>query len=158
MSIDNEQNLVMEPEAEDTTKDKYLTFEIDKEDYGIEISNIKEIIGICAITLVPETPPYVKGIINLRGDIIPVIDVRKRFLKEPKEYDELTCIVVIEFAEYVLGLIVDNVKEVMYIDESLVAPPPSAKLNYHNQYIRNIGKTPDGVKLLLDLDRLLLEQ
>lgn len=155
MSQENEEILV---EDEDTTKDQYLTFEIDNEDYGIEIANIKEIISICPITKVPHTSNYVKGIINLRGDIIIVIDVRKRFLKSEKPYDDLTCIVVIEYLQYSLGLIVDNVKEVMFIDEKDVMPPPSAKLSHSNQFIRNIGKVNDEIKLLLDLDKFLEQE
>lgn len=153
MSIDNEQ--LVEVQEEDTTKDQYLTFEIDNEDYGVSISNIKEIISICPITLVPETPEYLEGIINLRGDIIPVIDVRKRFGKMPREYDELTCIVVIEHDQFTIGLIVDRVKEVMYIEGDNVLPPPSAKLSHYNQFVRNIGRVGDGVKLLLDLEKFL---
>ncbi len=155
MSTENVNTVIEETVEEDTTKGQYLTFVIDDEDYGIEIANIKEIISICAITQVPKTPSYLEGIINLRGDIIPVIDVRKRFLKQPKEYDDLTCIVVIEYGQYSLGLIVDSVKEVMYIDDENVLPPPSAKLNYANEFIRNVGRAADGMKLLLDLDRLL---
>ncbi len=157
MSIDNELELDVKKD-DDTTKDQYLTFEIDFEEYGIEIANIKEIISICPITLVPQTPPSVKGIINLRGDIIPVIDVRKRFGKAPKDYDALTCIVVIEFNQFVLGLIVDSVKEVMFIDEANVLPPPSAKLSFYNQFVRNIGRVNDSVKLLLDLDKFLSQE
>ena len=148
---------VLDQEVLDTIKDQYLTFEIDNEDYGIGIANIKEIISVSPITKVPHTPDYVKGIINLRGDIIAVIDVRKRFLKEEKEYDELTCIVVIEYGEFSLGLIVDNVKEVLYIYEDSVVSPPSAKLNYANQFIKNIGKVGDEIKLILDLDKLLAQ-
>ncbi len=145
------------PIEEDTTKNRYLTFEIDNEEYAIGIINVNEIITMSAITIVPETPAYVKGIINLRGEIIPVIDVRRRFMKMEKEYDELTCIVVIEYSGYVLGLIVDNVKAVDYIPEEDVAPPPNAKLNHYNQYIRNIGRVGDKVKLFLDLDKFLLQ-
>ncbi len=141
----------------DSTKDQYLTFVIEDEEYGIEITNIKEIISICAITQVPGTESYIKGIINLRGDIIPVIDVRKRFGKPPVEYNDLTCIVVIEYKEYSLGLIVDNVEEVIYIDESNVLPPPNAKLNHYNQFIRNIGRVGDSIKLFLDLDKFLVQ-
>lgn len=138
-------------------KDQYLTFIIENEEYGIEIAHIKEIISICPITLVPETPDYLEGIISLRGDIIPVIDVRKRFLIAPKEYDELTCIVVIEYSGYSLGLIVDSVKEVLYIKEENVLPPPSDKLNYYNQFIKNIGRAGERPKLLLSLDRFLIQ-
>ena len=141
--------------SEDTTKDKFLTFIIDSEEYGVEIAKIREIISICKITKVPESPSYVEGIINLRGDIVPVIDVRKRFSKPWKEYDALTCIVVIEYSSYKIGLIVDSVNEVVYIHEDNILPPPSSKINYYNQFIRNIGRVDDNVKLLLDLDRLL---
>ena len=160
MSVDNE-HLINEVLEEDTTKDKYLTFEIDKENYGVEIIYIKEIISVSAITLVPHVPSYLKGIINLRGDIIPVIDVRERFMIPVKEYDELTCIVVIENSDYILGLIVDNVKEVTFIDEERVVNTPSAKLRFRNQFIKNIGKTgepnEENVILLLDLDKVLME-
>lgn len=151
MSIESEQ--LTNQLDDDTTRDQYLTFEIDREDYGVSISDIKEIISICPITLVPQTPSYVEGIINLRGDIIPVIDVRKRFGKMPKEYDSLTCIVVLEHSQYTIGLIVDSIKEVMFINEENVLPPPSAKLNHYNQFVRNIGRVGEGVKLLLDLEK-----
>ena len=164
MSTENEQNIsetIRDYIGEDTTKDKYLTFEVNEEDYGVEIIYIKEIISVCAITRVPHMPSYVKGIINLRGDIIPVIDVRERFMIAPKEYDELTCIVVIENSGYILGLIVDNVKEVTFIDESKVANTPNVKLKYHNQFIRNIGKMgsedQEEVILLLNLEKVLME-
>ena len=141
-----------------TLKDQYLTFVIEDEEYGIEIANIKEIISVTPITLVPETPKYLEGIISLRGDIIPVIDVRKRFLKQSKEYDELTCIVVIEYSEYSVGLVVDAVKEVMYISEENILPPPSDRLNYYNQFIKNIGRVGNDMKLLLDLDKFLVQE
>ena len=153
MSIDQE--FANDLYIDDTTKDQYLTFEIGGEDYGVSISDIKEIISICPITLVPETPSYVEGIINLRGDIIPVISVRKRFNKPTKEYGSQTCIVVVEHNSFTIGLIVDSVKEVMYIDSANVLPPPSAKLSQYNQFVRNIGKVDDGVKLLLDLEKFL---
>ena len=155
MSIDQEP--VNELSVDDTTKDQYLTFEIDGEEYGVSISDIKEIISICPITLVPETPEYVEGIINLRGDIIPVIEVRKRFGKPTKEYDSQTCIVVIEHNIYTIGLIVDSVKEVIYINSENVLPPPSAKLSHLNQFVRNIGRVGDEIKLLLDLEKFLIE-
>lgn len=145
-------------EEKDTTKDLYMTFNIDNEIYGIEIASIKEIIEMVPITRVPESPDYVLGIINLRGDIVGVLDVRKRFMKEPKAYDTQTCIIVVEHKEYVLGLIVDSVNEVLTIEESKISAPPSAKLNHHNQFIRNIGQLESGVVLLLDLEKLLQQQ
>ncbi|MDR1540058.1 MAG: chemotaxis protein CheW [Clostridiales bacterium] len=154
MSSDNSTEQ-LENDVEDTTKDRYMTFNIESEKYGLEIAFVKEIIEMIPITRVPGSPEYVEGIINLRGDIIGVVDVRKRFGKQPKAYDEQTCIIVVEYQEYVLGLIVDSVNEVMTIEEERVQAPPSAKLSQLNQYIRNIGQLGDGVVLLLDLERLL---
>lgn len=143
--------------AEDTQKGKFLTFSVGREAYGIEIKFVTEIIGIQDITEVPELPSYVKGIINLRGKIIPVIDVRLRFKKEPKEYNDRTCIVVIDIKETSVGLIVDNVAEVINIDDSNIVPPPDIKTGFHSRYVRGIGKVGNEVKLLLDCDKLLNE-
>jgi purine-binding chemotaxis protein CheW len=140
---------------EDTIKDKYLTFIIDGEDYGIDIAYVIEIISVSAITKVPETAEELKGIINLRGSIIPVIDVRIKFRKEEKEYDEFTCIIVVEYNEYTVGLIVDTVHEVLTIKEDAISAPPNAKLKYQNKFIKNIGKIGDKVQLLLDIDKFL---
>jgi len=144
--------------SEDTQKGKFLTFSVGREAYGIEIKFVTEIIGIQDITEVPELPSYVKGIINLRGKIIPVIDVRLRFKKEPKEYNDRTCIVVIDIKEVSVGLIVDNVAEVINIDDSNIVPPPDIKTGFHNRYVRGIGKVGNQVKLLLDCDKLLNEE
>lgn len=144
--------------AEDTQKGKFLTFSVGKEAYGIEIKFVTEIIGIQEITEVPELPDYVKGIINLRGKIIPVIDVRLRFRKEPKDYNDRTCIVVINIKETTVGLIVDNVAEVINIDDSNIVPPPQMKTGFHNRYVRGIGKVGNEVKLLLDCDKLLNDE
>ncbi len=139
----------------DEPKDQFLTFSVANEIYGVEIDYIKEIIKVCNITKVPHNKDYMKGIINLRGDIIPVLDVRTRFLKDIKIYDELTCIIVIEFKGDTIGLIVDEVKEVMFIYEKNVTPPPSAKHDFNNRFIKNIGKTNNGVKLIIDLNNLI---
>ena len=141
--------------SEDTQKGKYLTFSVGREAYGIEIKFVTEIIGMQDITEVPELPNYVRGIINLRGKIIPVIDVRLRFKKEPKEYNDRTCIVVIDVKETYVGLIVDHVAEVINIEDSNIVPPPDMKTGFHNRYVRGIGKVGNEVKLLLDCDKLL---
>jgi len=139
----------------DTIKDMFFIFEIDGEDYGVEVTNVIEIIPMKNITKVPKMPDFIEGIINLRGDLIGILNVRKRFGKVPKEYDEQTCIVIIEYDQYKLGLIVDSVKAARPIPPQNVSPPPNAKLNNYNQFIRNIGKVDNSVKLLLDLDRFL---
>lgn len=144
-------------DEEDTQKDKYLTFWLGKETYGIDIRVVIEIIGIQPITDVPEVPPYVKGIINLRGKIIPVIDMRLRFKREFKEYNDRTCIIVIEVNEIHIGLIVDGVSEVITIEEENVVPPPDLKSS-QNKYIRGIGKSEGAVTLLLDWNRLFSEE
>ena len=152
------EEIMAESNGIDTTKDRFMTFNIDSEEYGLEISSVKEIIEMVPITRIPESPEFVEGIINLRGDIIGVLDVRKRFLKNPKPYDEQTCIIVVEHSGYNLGLIVDSVNEVMTIEEGNISAPPNAKLNHYNQYIRNIGQVENGVVLLLDLDKLLQQE
>lgn len=143
-------------EEEDTQKGKYLTFSLDTEYYGIEIKHVTEIIGIQAITEVPELPDYIKGIINLRGKIIPVMDVRLRFKKSPRAYNDRTCIIVVELLEVSVGLIVDRVSEVLDIADGDITPPPELQKG-GNRYIKGIGKVGNEVKLLLDCDKLLNE-
>jgi len=158
MSIENEAVIQQdEGSIEETTRDQYLTFEIDNEEYAVGIAYVREIIMMVPITKVPDTPDYVEGIINVRGDIAPVINVRKRFMKESKPFDDLNCIVFVVYKDYYLGLIADAVKEVVFMYEDSIVPPPSAKLSYHNQFIKSIGKTGAKVKLILDLDRFLLQ-
>ncbi len=141
---------------EDTQKDRYLTFLLGNECYGIEIRYVTEIIGIQTITEIPELPEYVKGIINLRGKIIPVVDIRIRFKKEPKEYNDRTCVIVVELRELSIGLIVDSVSEVLTIlEQDIVDPPQMSKGS--NQYINKIGKVGSAVKLLLDCERILTD-
>lgn len=144
-------------QEEDTQKGRYLTFHIAEEVYGIEIIYVTEIIGIQPITKVPELPEYIKGIINLRGKIIPVMDVRLRFQKDSISYDDRTCIIVIDIDHISIGLIVDLVSEVLSIPEEIIADPPDVKKG-KNRYIKGIGKVGSEAKLLLDCARLLSEQ
>ncbi len=139
---------------EDAQKDKFLTFSLGNEYYGIEIKQVTEIIGIQAITGVPELPEYIKGIVNLRGKIIPVMDVRLRFKKPFREYNDRTCIIVIDIQEVSIGLIVDSVSEVLSIPGDDIVPPPDVSKGA-NRYIKGIGKVGNDVKLLLDCDKLL---
>jgi len=141
---------------EDTQKDKYLTFRIASEDYGIAIANVTEIIGIQSITEIPEMADYIKGVINLRGKVIPVMDIRLRFKLPPREYDEKTCIVVVEIDGTSVGLVVDTVNEVADIPEEQVEPAPKSKRK-GGSYIQGIGKIGQEVKILLDINRILYE-
>jgi purine-binding chemotaxis protein CheW len=144
-------------EGEDTQKNRFLTFSLGKEDYGIEIKYVTEIIGIQTITAVPELPEYAKGIINLRGKIIPVMDVRLRFKKEAKQYNDRTCVVVVDIGDNPIGLIVDNVSEVLTIPEKDIVEPPKMNSCLNSSFVKKIGKTGNEVKLLLDCEKLLTE-
>ncbi|WHH60393.1 chemotaxis protein CheW [Petroclostridium sp. X23] len=147
----------MEEMEEDTQKGRFLIFSLGKESYGIEIKYVTEIIGIQAITEIPELPEYVKGIINLRGKIIPVMDIRLRFKKESREYNDRTCVIVIDIKDVSIGLIVDSVAEVLSIPEQDIVEPPQINKGFNNRYIKSIGKIGNDVKLLLDCAKLLTE-
>jgi len=142
---------------EDTQKDKYLTFHLGTEDYGIEIRFVTEIIGIQKITIIPEMPDYIKGVINLRGKIIPVMDVRMRFKLEPRAYDERTCVVVVNIHDSAVGLVVDTVSEVADIPESQIESATGLNNNKSNAFIQGIGKIGDDIKIILDVNKLLFE-
>ncbi len=140
---------------EDTQHGRFLTFTLGEEIYGIEIKYVTEIIGIQPITRVPEVPDYIKGIINLRGKIIPAIDMRLKFGREPMDYDDRTCIIVINVSEAPIGLIVDKVDEVLTIEDEQIAAPPASKAGYENRYVKGIGKAGGNVQLLLDCEKIL---
>lgn len=143
-------------DQEDTMKGRYLTFTLGNESYGIEIRYVTEIIGIQPITEVPELPDYMKGIINLRGNIIPVMDVRLRFKKQYRDYNDRTCVIVIDIHNVSMGLIVDSVSEVLTIPDTEIVSPPEVNKD-GNKYIKGIGKVGSEVKLLLDCNKLLNE-
>jgi len=138
----------------DTLGNTFLTFQLDKEVYGIEIKYVTEIIGIQTITVVPDMPEYIRGIINLRGRIVPVMDVRVRFKKNFREYNDRTCVIVVNVNELSMGLIVDNVSEVITIPEAEITAPPEMGID-RDKFIMGIGKTENDVKLLLDCEKLL---
>ncbi|MCL2610261.1 MAG: chemotaxis protein CheW [Defluviitaleaceae bacterium] len=142
----------------DTIKNKFLLFKIGEEEFGVEISLVREIINMGNITVVPHTPHYLKGIMNLRGEIVPILEIRSRFMMEEIPYDDLTCIIIIEHGSDKIGLVVDEVNEVKYIDEEKIASPPSAKLSYANYFVKNLGHTDNGVALLLEIDKLLYDE
>ncbi len=141
--------------TEDTQKDKYLTFHLANESYGLDIGDVIEIIGVQKITQVPDMPSYIKGVINLRGKIIPVMDMRLRFRLPAQEYDQRTCIIVIEVAEQIMGLVVDRVNEVIDIPESQVEPPGAQTSGPAGSYVKGLGKVGNDIKILLDTHRFL---
>jgi len=140
-----------------TQQDKYVTFKSGNEYFGLKIEYVREIVVIQEITEIPESEDYIKGLINLRGKIIPVIDVRIRFKQEPIEYTDRTCIIVVNVNDMVVGLIVERIAEVVEIkEEDIVEPPTIGKEEKtQNKYVYGIGKVGESVKLLLDPERIL---
>ncbi len=140
---------------------KYLTFTLDDEEYGIGILKIKEIIGIMPVTTVPQTPDFVKGVINLRGKVIPVMDLRLRFGMTPIDYTERTCIIVVEIKRSIgtiqIGIVVDSVSEVLNIKGEDIEDTPTFGTKLNTDYILGMAKMEGGVKILLDIDRVLSE-
>jgi len=138
---------------------KYLTFTLADEEYGISIIKVKEIIGMMTITMVPQTPPHIKGVINLRGKVIPVIDLRSRFQIEERDYTERTCIIVVEVAGKTrtipIGIVVDSVSEVLNIRAAEIEPAPSFGSSMDTEYILGMAKSANMVKILLDIDAVL---
>jgi len=143
---------------EDTQKDKYLTFFTDNQLLGIPIADVVQIVGMQEITPVPEFPSYAKGIINLRGTIIPIIDVRLRLHKEEIAYNERTCTIVTNINGIFIGFIVDAVNEVINIDKKNISEPPKMGSDYVNSYIIGVGKISNKVILLLDTKKILSEK
>ncbi len=136
---------------------KYLTFTMGKEEYGIPILKVKEIIGMMEITPVPKTPQYIKGVVNLRGKIIPIMDLRLKFGLEEKTYTERTCIIVIEVANTgkQMGVAVDAVSEVVNINKNDIEPPANYYEENEEDFLTGIGKVDNRVVMLLNTDRVL---
>ncbi len=139
---------------------KYLTFALGKEEYGVGILKVREIIGLMDITPVPQTPAYVKGVVNLRGRVIPIIELRAKFNMESKKFDDRTCIIVVEVegaaGSIQVGMLVDSVSEVLNIQKEQIEPPPvfgSTRLDTEN--ILGMAKLKNEVKILLDVDRVI---
>jgi len=148
-------------DAEDR-EGKYLTFSLDNEEYGIGILKIKEIIGMMPITPVPQTPAHVKGVINLRGKVIPVVDLRLKFGMDAMDYTERTSIIVVEIAStpgtVQIGIVVDSVSEVLTIKGDEIEDTPTFDSTFNNDYILGMAKMDGGVKILLDIDSVLSRQ
>jgi len=142
-----------------TAEGKHLIFKLAEEEYGLDILKVKEIIGLMDITSVPRTPDFVKGVINLRGKVIPVIDLRLKFGLPQAEYDERTCIIVVEVNQQgqpvQMGIVVDAVSEVQNVKAEDVEPTPSFGTELDTKYIRGMAKVEGGIKILLDIDRAL---
>ena len=132
-----------------------VTFSTGDEEFGVDILRVQEIIRTMAITKVPKAPEFVEGVINLRGKVIPIIDLRRRFGLQSKAHDKHTRIIVIEINTMIVGFVVDSVSEVLRIPTSTVEPPPPVVAGLESEYISGVGKLEDRLLILLDLDRLL---
>lgn len=138
---------------------KYLTFALAQEEYGLEILKVREIIGYIDVTAVPQTPHYVRGVINLRGQVIPVVDLRAKFGMETAEVTDETCIIVVEITsggrKSNTGIVVDRVQEVLDIEGGSIEEAPQFGVSVNTDFILGMGKVGDSVKILLDIDRVL---
>ncbi len=152
-------NEVQEPlqSDQDSMAGMYLTFNLAREGYGLEIRHVTEIIGIQPVTSVPDMPRHVIGVLNLRGKVIPIIDVRLRFGLPPRDYDERTCIVVVNVLDHSVGLVVDKVSEVVDISPREIEPPPATGKD-SGRYIQGMGKIDQTVKILLDVEALINDE
>lgn len=141
---------------------KLLTFSLADEGYGVSILKVKEIIGMMDITPVPKTPDFIKGVINLRGKIIPIMDLRIKFGMTQQEYDERTCIIVVEVelkgVQKLLGVVVDMVSEVVTISQNQIEPPPDYGKSMEHNFILGIGKIKDRVVIILDIEEVFASE
>lgn len=134
---------------------KYLTFRLGSEEYGLEIMKVREIIGVMEITRVPRMPEFVRGVINLRGKVIPVVDLRLKFGMAAREDTVETCIIVVDLGDLIMGVVVDNVSEVMDIPEDSIEETPSFGVRINTEFILGIGKAKGKVIILLDIHKAL---
>ena len=138
---------------------KYLTFGLAEEEYGLEILTVREILGVLPVTAVPKAPSFVKGVVNLRGKVIPVVDLRLKFGMDEAEHTDETCIIVVCVGDVEMGIIVDRVSEVLDIGEADIEPPPEfgASMEVEKNFILGMGKSGEGVTILLDIENVLTD-
>ena len=135
-----------------------VSFKLGEEEFGVDIMQVQEIIRMQNITAVPNAPEFVEGVINLRGRVIPIVDLRKRFGLEEKSHDKATRIIVVKVDDLTVGLIVDEVSEVLRIPVDTVEPPPPIVAGVESEYIKGVGKLEDRLLILLDLSKTLSKE
>jgi purine-binding chemotaxis protein CheW len=141
--------------AIDSEERQLVVFQLGAELYGVEIARVHEIIRLQSVTRVPRAPAFVEGVINLRGKVIPVIDLRRRFGLPAADHTRASRVVVVEIGEQVVGIVVDSVSEVLRVKSSIVEPPSPVVAGIDSEYLHGIAKLPDRLVILLDLDRVL---
>ncbi len=141
---------------------RFLSFTLDNENYCMDILKVKELMGMTAITPLPRTPAFIRGVINLRGQIIPVIDLRLRFGLKFQDYTKRTCIIVVEIAyggeNVFMGFVVDAIQDVVSIPDEKLSKIPYISAHIKSEYIRGVADTPEGMKIVLDVLRILSEE
>lgn len=138
-----------------TDGSQFLTFQLGEELYGVDILRVQEIKGYTAVTKIPNTPPHIKGVLNLRGTIVPIVELRTKFGMETIDYTMFTVIIVVVVREKIMGLVVDAVSDVLNIDKKDIQPPPQFGASVDVSFLNGIGKSGDKLVALLDMDRLL---
>jgi purine-binding chemotaxis protein CheW len=137
---------------------EYVTFSLNDEEYAFDALNVREIIEFGNVTKVPHLPDFFKGVINLRGTIIPVVDLKQKFGMESGNYQKHTCVIVTEFSKGVMGVIVDAVSDVMYLADESISSTPSFGTKIRTDFIKGMGKVGDRLVLILDVDKVLTEE
>jgi len=132
-----------------------VSFKIGSEEFGVDILKVREIIRMVAITKVPQAPSFVDGVINLRGKVIPIVDLRKRFNLEAKEYDKNTRIVVVDIVGNIMGMVVDSVSEVLRLPSNTIEPPPEIVTGINSEYINGVAKLDNRLLIFLDLSKVI---
>jgi purine-binding chemotaxis protein CheW len=157
MENKEEKEALVEEQAFAVEGGKFLSFFLGKEEYAIKILKVQEIIGLMPITPVPRMPDYIKGVLNLRGKIVPVMNLRCRFELEEVEHTEETCIIVVQENQYLMGIIVDKVSEVADIDGNQIEEVPALGAGEQGKYLSGIGKVKDKVKMIVDVEQVLFD-
>jgi purine-binding chemotaxis protein CheW len=142
-------------QADTVDKEQFVTFLINNEIYGVDVLRVHEIIGMTDITFVPNSLSFMKGVINLRGNVVPVVDMRTKFKMQLKEYDQVTVIIIVELKKRLIGMIVDSVSDVLEIPIESIKKTPHFSANIETDYIKCIGKSEDQLVIILDVDNIL---
>jgi purine-binding chemotaxis protein CheW len=151
----------MQSIKQDTTElsaGEYLTFILGGEEYGIEILKVQEIRGYEAVTKIANTPDFIKGVINLRGSIVPIVDLRMRFNLNLVEYNEFTIVIILSFSKRIIGIVVDGVSDVLDLNQSQISPVPELVSNIDTKYLKGLGSVDDRMLILVDIEQLMSSQ
>ena len=137
---------------------QFVTFTLAEEEYGVDILRVQEIIGYKGFTKIPRVADFIKGVLNLRGTVVPVVDLRRKFAMDEKDYDKFTVIMIVEVAGRVIGIIVDAVSDVVSLDSDDIQPTPRFSEKIRTEFIKGMGRKEDKFIILLDIDKVLSDE